>query len=266
MTVNIFIVLLFLFITAVDADNISKLGIRDKDDDTAFLEIYNNYRNLNNKTYSGSSSSQDNSRFYDYDSNYNYNINELLRYNNPYHINVAQNNGVKILGLKTLKKLVKAGKLVRINSCDTYIIGKLTSSHPFVVPQMKDLLNEIGHEFHVVLKNSKMPYHRFYISSCSRTLAEQKRLLRTNPNAGKKSSHCYGLTIDVSYIRFSEGFNGPAPSDGIIRNEYFLSKQKTPEKILAAVLVKLQREKKCIVIYEKYQSVFHITVLPAAYK
>ena len=259
---NKIIIFLFMYCTFIflsyneDFNNENKFIDNDKK-----LTYSNQTSNLNNLSYNKSEKSQTD-YIYSYNSDYYSNIEILSRYKNPYHIAAAEKFGIKVKSAKTLKKLVEKKKFIKIDTCENYIIGDLTSSHPYVIPQMVTLLDEIGKEFSYSLKILNLPHYRFYISSCTRTLTDQKRLRRSNPNAGKKSSHSYGVSVDISYVRFSEGYNKPAPDDDIIKNDFFLQRQKTPEKIFTSILARMQNENKCIVIYEKFQRVFHLTILP----
>jgi hypothetical protein len=73
----------------------------------------------------------------------------------------------------------------------------------------------------------------------------QKRLMRKNRNATKKvSTHCYGVSFDISYVRF----NGKRGYD-------FLLMRK-----LEKILLKRQKEGRIYVLREINSKCYHITV------
>jgi hypothetical protein len=70
-------------------------------------------------------------------------------------------------------------------------------------------------------------------------------LRRRNTNAAKdESSHCYGVSFDISYIRY----NGKREWD-------YERTQK-----LEAILAKMQEDGEIYVLKERKQSCFHISV------
>jgi hypothetical protein len=73
----------------------------------------------------------------------------------------------------------------------------------------------------------------------------QKNLTKTNSNATKNiSSHSYGVSFDISYIRFN-GNKGHNPQ---------------LKASLEKILVDLRNEKKNYLRNEKFQSCYHVSV------
>ncbi|MEP0711605.1 MAG: DUF5715 family protein, partial [Algoriphagus sp.] len=85
----------------------------------------------------------------------------------------------------------------------------------------------------------------FMLTSVTRTPEQQKSLRRRNKNATSgESSHSYGVSFDISYIRF----NG--------KKNWNREKQKKLEKVLA----EFQDAGKILFIKERKQSCYHVTV------
>src|SRR5690606_18914885 len=93
---------------------------------------------------------------------------------------------------------------------------------------------------------SKSKKKTFTVTSVTRTLDDQQRLARVNSNAvtNKLSSHNYGCSFDISYIRFNRK---KAPNARL-------------EKMLQDILTRMQREGKIYFIKEYREKCFHVTV------
>lgn len=156
------------------------------------------------------------------------------------HLRTAIGYGIKpIANSKQLNTYVKKNKLSNAKCNKGCTINKLTHSKAYLVPKANKVLNEIAKTFYTKTKSS------FTVTSITRTLADQHRLRQVNNNAKNGlSSHNFGCSYDISYIRF----NG----------------KKSPntklEKALENILIQYQREGKIYYIKEKWQSCFHVTV------
>lgn len=158
------------------------------------------------------------------------------------HLSTAALMGIGLIeDEEQLQNLVATGALVEANTGAGYQVDDLTHSHPYFSPHTKSILEEIGQTFETM--NGSGNY--MMITSATRTMAQQKKLSRRNRNATKgESSHSYGVSFDISYVRF----NGEKNYD------------RQAQKDLEAVLNHFQKENKIFVIKERRQACYHITV------
>lgn len=140
-------------------------------------------------------------------------------------------------------KLRRSRKLVHIESNPKYIVRELTSSSPYVVPKVSDLLDDIAKSFQEKTQSKA----RFMVTSVLRTEEDVKKLRKTNVNASTNSCHCNATTIDISYVRFEEDKLRP-------RDSYQL------RLALAQTLHELREAGRCYVKIERKQYCYHITV------
>ena len=140
-------------------------------------------------------------------------------------------------------KLRLTRKLVLIESNPKYIVRELTSSSPYVVPKVRDLLDDIAVRFQEKTQSKS----RFMVTSVLRTEEDVAKLRKTNVNASTNSCHCNATTIDISYVRF--GMDRVRP-----RDNYQL------RLALAQTLHELRKEGRCYVKIERKQYCYHITV------
>lgn len=158
------------------------------------------------------------------------------------HLNASKKFNIKILrDAKTVKKYREAGKLTPVNELGKgYRIQKLEHSKAVLTPKAKTALREIAKTFSSKTKGSTLTY-----TSLTRTLEDQCKLRKVNRNASSGlSSHNYGNSFDISYVRFN---------DRLERNERL-------EKILEKVLKEFENTGKIYFIKEKFQSCYHVTV------
>ena len=140
-------------------------------------------------------------------------------------------------------KLRLTRKLVRIETNPKYIVRELTTSSPYVVPKVRDLLEDIAVRFQEKTQSKA----RFMVTSVLRTEEDVAKLRKTNVNASTNSCHCNATTIDISYVRF--GVDRVRP-----RDNYQL------RLALAQTLHELRKEGRCYVKIERKQYCYHITV------
>jgi hypothetical protein len=175
---------------------------------------------------------------------------------NKIHLKYAEVNGIK--GFKSdkefnenIKELVSDGDLVEIENSNYYVVDKLTHSHPYLTPKAADLLDEIGERFHKKLKENDIKNRYFQITSLLRTGESQRRLSRSNTNASSNSSHLYGTTFDITYARV---FRKPK------LEERFEIEDGPAIKLLSEAIGELRKENRCVVVTERKERCFHITV------
>lgn len=138
---------------------------------------------------------------------------------------------VRLLNSHALK-LVRRGK--------GYKIHTLSHSKPVLVPEAYKALQRIG----VLFQERAGKKSFFVVTSLTRTLETQKSLTRTNRNATKNiSTHCYGISFDISYIRF----NGKKELNLPLKN------------LFKEILKELQQEGAIYIIEERATHCFHVT-------
>ena len=185
----------------------------------------------------------------------------------------------RALSADEIERHVEAGRLLRLEDSAFWVIGDLDHSQPLVVPEVRELLTEIGQRFQAQLGELGAPPFRFEISSLLRTAADQAALREVNPNAALgESTHEYGTTVDVLYSAFA----APESSLGVpelsgsewarpfldryaeIAAERVAARRALELKaILGEVLLELQGEGRVMVTLERLQPVFHMTVARA---
>lgn len=158
------------------------------------------------------------------------------------HLQAAQASGIPALKNAThVNSFVNKKKLVLIFPSRGYTIAKLTHSRPYLTPRAYKVLKEIGASFYTRSKKKT-----FTVTSVTRTLYDQKRLAQVNSNAvtSKLSSHNFGCSFDISYIRFNRH---KAPNAQL-------------EKLLQNILTEYEKQGKIYFIKEYREKCFHITV------
>lgn len=146
-----------------------------------------------------------------------------------------------------LNKYLNSGKLVKVKSCSSYIVEKMTFSYPCVTSGSKELIDEIAMRLRDKASSKGLNGVKFYITSMTRKTGNVKSLRRLNGNASANSPHLYGNAFDISYKRF-------------IARKWFLTNcdKKFLKEALAEVIWQLRSEKKCWATYEKIQNCFHV--------
>ncbi len=158
------------------------------------------------------------------------------------HLDAAKSFGIKLLkDSKSVDKYISNGKFHKIKkSGKGYRVQKLDYSRPWLVSKGKLVLEKIGTRF-----SKETNGNTFTVSSLTRTLEDQCRLRKVNANAALGiSSHNYGNSFDISYVRFNES----------------LQYNPKMEAALEKVLKYYYDAGKIYYIKEKQQSCFHITV------
>lgn len=145
-------------------------------------------------------------------------------------------------------------RLVKLEATDTYVIDSLTYSIPYLIPEAKDLLDDIGRVFQDSLSSKGLNPNKLVVTSVLRTEDDVARLMKKNVNASENSTHRYGTSFDLSYWRFVK-----IPD---LRGRPY---EDVPPEYLRAVLSQVLKDfhdqgDRCFVKYEKKQNCFHITV------
>jgi hypothetical protein len=203
---------------------------------------------------------------------------------NARQVAVAQSLGVRARDEEEIRRLVRAGRLVALeDSTEYWVLRDLTYSVPYVTPDAKSMLLEIGRRFHERMDSLGLPRYRMEVTSVLRTPETQDELKRRNSNAARDvSAHEFGTTLDVAHVRFAppaaadlpaELPAAPGPSAQIRAEEAALLEEVGKQNAaalqaeLGRVLAEMRDERKLRVMMERRQAVYHMTVaqrMPAA--
>gem|GEM_PF-1704781 len=193
---------------------------------------------------------------------------------NAEQIAVARRLGVQASGEAELQRLVRQGRLVPLgDSTEYWVLRKMTHSAPYVTPDARALLIEVGRRFTAKLDSAGLPRYRMKVTSALRTDETQAELRKINPNASRiVSAHEFGTTMDVSYERFAVPAPREEPADSAagppvpweMRSEMLEELEKAHGKAIQALLgrsiAELRAEGALMVMMENGQTVFHFTV------
>jgi len=200
---------------------------------------------------------------------------ELRRDVNAAQVAVAQALGVRAASEEQIERLRRSGRLVALeDSTKWWILRDLDYSVPFVTPDTRAMLVEIGRRFHARLDSLGLPAYRVQVTSVLRTPETQADLRKANPNASQTvSAHEYGTTLDVSHVRFAAPAALAAASPQLRAEETALLEEAAKKHAVALqaelgrVLAEMRDEGKLRVMMERRQPVYHMTVarrFPAA--
>lgn len=203
----------------------------------------------------------------------------LRRYLNAAHVRRARALGVRAGDEAALDSLVAAGRLVALEDSTRHWIVRPGDSPAHVVPSTRALLRVLGTRFQERLSEVGVPPYRIEVTSALRTAERQAELRGTNSNAAAGiSSHEFGTTVDLSYAAFAPPAARPpeifseVPVQLVPHVERFVdlalesvSARKSRElgAIFSEVLENAQAEGLALVIYERQQTVYHVTVARA---
>lgn len=175
---------------------------------------------------------------------------------NLIHLKHAKTHGIKPFKTNQqledeVPELIKEGKLVQISDNSYYRICPLTHSHPYLTPAAKDFLDELGKRFSAKLEENELPHYYYQISSLLRTDENQKSLRGSNGNASPNTSHRYATTFDIPYFT-------------LVKRTFLWEEAEVTDgratKLLSETIGELQKEKRCVVVTERNERCFHITV------
>lgn len=189
------------------------------------------------------------------------------------HLAMADSLGVPPLrGEGDLAGHLRARRLVPLVDNAYYTVRILEHSKPFVLPVLRDRLDEVGRRFQAELAAAGLPPYRYTISSALRTAELQSALGVSNRNATSgTSSHEYGASADIVYTRYSL----PAGAADTLALPDAARAQRAYAQwandlagayddrlfgALTRVLRAMQREDRLLVLLEDEQPVFHVTL------
>lgn len=139
--------------------------------------------------------------------------------------------------------------IVKLRNCREYYIDSLSHSYPYLVPEAARLLHDIGLRFNDSLAARGGGDYRIKVTSILRTTQTVKRLRRRNVNSVDSSTHKFGTTFDISYLKFICDSANTVP-----RTQYDLM------ALLSEILADLRDQGRCLVKHERKQGCYHITV------
>lgn len=189
----------------------------------------------------------------------------LRRDVNRTQVATAQSLGVRAHGETQIQQLVRQGKLVALgDSTEHWILRKMDHSVPYVTPDARALLLQVGRRFHARLDSLGLPRYRIKVTSALRTGATQAELRKINSYASQTASaHEFGTTMDVSHERFA----APAPAAGAgaeleadALDELGKEHAKVLQGELGRTLIELRAQELLHVMIENKQPVYHFTV------
>ena len=169
-------------------------------------------------------------------------------------LNDVQLAMAKKIGIKPATTREEAEKvkddMEEIATNEYYEVEKLTHSIPYLIPQAADLLEDIGRNFQDSLKNRNASIYKIKVTSVTRTVDDVKKLKKRNTNSSVNSTHQYGTTFDISWVRYTK----------VDESDTLNIDQERLKMVLAMVLRDLKRDERCYVKHERRQGCFHITV------
>lgn len=200
---------------------------------------------------------------------------ELRRFRNADHVRSARRLGVRAGSRFEIDSLVAAGALEELPDSNAYWIVR-RGARGVLTPAMRGALERVGQRFQERLDSMRLPPYRFEITSGLRTGDEQSELRQTNSNAARGvSSHEFGTTVDVSYAAFAppaerpDGLLTDVPPDlapfverlsDLALESVSARKSRELGKIFSEVLAQAQADGLLLVLYERQQTIYHITL------
>ena len=203
----------------------------------------------------------------------------LRRFLNAAHVARARALGVRVVSEAASDSLLATGRLVQLEDSTHHWIVRRGTSPALVVPHVRTLIEVLATRFQERLAGMGLPPYRLEVTSALRTSERQEQLRRSNSNAAAGvSSHEFGTTVDLSYAAFAPPADPPGEILTSVPTEFAphlerivdlalesVSARKSRElgAIFSQVLREAQAEGLALVIYERQQTVYHLTVARA---
>ncbi len=184
----------------------------------------------------------------------------LRRDVNRTQVATAQALGVRAYADAQIQQLVRQGRLVALGDSTPYwVLRKMDHSVPYVTPDARALLLQVGRRFHARLDSLGIPRYRMKVTSALRTGSTQAELRKINSYASQTASaHEFGTTMDVSHERFAVPAGAAAQSDTL--EELGKEHAKVLQGELGRTLIELRTRELLHVMIEDRQPVYHFTV------
>jgi hypothetical protein len=210
----------------------------------------------------------------------------LRRYLQPTHIERARRLGLDpVRDRRTAASLGRGSDstAVRLSTNSFYIVDPAMSyAVPLGVPSAAHALEHLGRRFQDTLLAQGLPPYRFILTNVLRTGQDQAAISGVSVNAAQgQSTHEYGTAFDVFYERFNyaavhDTLRAPgarrdsarAPVDEtLLRRLLYAAYQRDGKDharkikaVLGRTLLEMQDEGALLAIYERQESVFHLTI------
>lgn len=166
--------------------------------------------------------------------------------------NDLQLTAARAVGLEPLRGFKGAydirHNVVKVTTCDDYLVDDLHYSMPYLVPRACQLLHDIGRSFRDTVKARGGKEYRIKVTSLMRTSYSVSRLKRRNRAATDSSCHLYGTTFDISWTNFD------------CRDSSYIVSLEDLKNILAEIIYDKREQGRCYAIYERKRGCFHVTV------
>lgn len=184
----------------------------------------------------------------------------------------AQSLGVRVSGQAEIDRMVRQGRLVPLGDSTQYwILRGMDHSSPYVTPDTKAMLEDLGRRFHRRLDSLGLPRYRMKVTSAIRTQEAQVDLRRTNSYAATTTSaHQFGTTVDVSHERFavpagpragaSPALDGAWEMEAQVLEELGKEHARALQAELGRALTELREAGAVHVMMENKQPVYHFTL------
>ena len=193
---------------------------------------------------------------------------ELRQDVNAEQIATARRLGIRAGGQARIDALAREGRLVPLGDSTAYwVLRDMDHSVPYVTPDARAMLMEIGRRFHARLDRLGLPRYRMKVTSALRTDATQAELRKTNSYASRTvSAHEFGTTMDVSHERFAVPADARPAGSAALEIERAMLEEvgKEHAKVLQAELgraiAEMRDEHALHVMMENMQPVYHMTV------
>ncbi len=184
----------------------------------------------------------------------------LRRDVNRTQVATAQALGVRAYADAQIQQLVRQGRLVALgDSTEYWVLRKMDHSVPYVTPDARALLVQVGRRFHARLDSLGIPRYRMKVTSALRTGSTQAELRKINSYASQTASaHEFGTTMDVSHERFAVPAGAATQSDTL--EELGKEHAKVLQGELGRTLIELRTRELLHVMIEDRQPVYHFTV------
>ena len=175
------------------------------------------------------------------------NLEEVFNDSNVLQLIAAKRNG--FTPITDLQSAYAIGRpMVRIYSCDAYLLDSLTHSMPYLVPKAAQLLKEIGYAFSDSVRARGGKRYRMKVTSLTRSDFSVGKLVKYNRNATVNSCHRYGTTFDISWVSFD------CLDPSMVLNVEDL------KYLLAEVVYDFRSHGRCYAVFEPRGYCIHITV------
>jgi hypothetical protein len=195
-------------------------------------------------------------------------IGQLRADKNARHVATASRMGIRAGRFSAVPQLVRDGRLVALgDSTAFWVLRDMDHSVPYVTPDAKAMLQELGRRFQARLRALGLPAYRMKVTSALRTDESQADLRKINSYAARTvSSHEFGTTMDVSHERFAVPADPRSEESDDLRMERAMLEEvgKANAKVMQAELgraiLEMRKEGLLLVIMENKQPVYHMTV------